>query len=380
MLKHHLRSTVPALAVAAVSALVMVTCARQAPGSSEVAESAGGRSAVPDPAVTAVQGPSWLHHLGLEVSRTHMGEMGGTSAPPAGDVGVEPTLLEQGEEGERSTPGGMMGSGRGGGMMGGGRGGGMMGGGRGGGMMGSGRMGSGMGGTMGRFYSRLREGGDRALALLGEEFDLTGGDLYRLDCQSCHGPSGEGAPPEIKSLLDPVRGASAVAISARMKKLGRDISEEMADQLAAQGEATIRKRLAEGGEKMPAFEHLRGDEIDGLLAYLKTLADVPGADGAAVRVPQTAARVGEHLVKGTCHICHDATGPGGHMAMMSGAIPSLASFTETSSPGAMAHQVRYGSAPMMRMMGGPSMPALPYLTADEVAAGYFYLAAYPPNP
>jgi len=32
---------------------------------------------------------------------------------------------------------------------------------------------------------------------------LRGADLYRLNCQSCHGETGQGAPPEINSLINP---------------------------------------------------------------------------------------------------------------------------------------------------------------------------------
>ncbi len=258
----------------------------------------------------------------------------------------------------------------------------MTGGGRDGMGMGPGMMGGGSGvdGVMHRFLGRYRSDRESAMTLLNEEFEVTGGDLYRLNCQSCHGPGGEGAPPEIKSLLDPVRGASASAITARMEKMGHPISKAMAAQLAAQGEATIRKRLSAGGQKMPAFAHLRGDEVDALLAYLRRLAGGGGPTAEPRLVRETAARVGEHLVKGTCHVCHDAVGPGGHRAMMEGRIPSLASFPADEALGSVVRQVEDGSAPMMRMMGGAEMPALPYITPEEVAAAYFYLEAYPPRP
>jgi mono/diheme cytochrome c family protein len=37
---------------------------------------------------------------------------------------------------------------------------------------------------------------------------LHGSDLYRLNCQSCHGPLGHGAPPEINSITGPVQATS----------------------------------------------------------------------------------------------------------------------------------------------------------------------------
>lgn len=44
-------------------------------------------------------------------------------------------------------------------------------------------------------------------------------------------------------------------------------------------------------------------------------------------------------------------------------------------------QVEYGSPEMMgMMMGAQRMPAVPYLTEEEVAAGYLYLADCPPKP
>src|ERR1700687_646945 len=37
---------------------------------------------------------------------------------------------------------------------------------------------------------------------------LYGSDLYRLNCQGCHGMSGAGGPPEINSVINPVRATS----------------------------------------------------------------------------------------------------------------------------------------------------------------------------
>jgi hypothetical protein len=46
----------------------------------------------------------------------------------------------------------------------------------------------------------------------------------------------------------------------------------------------------------------------------------------------------------------------------------------------VVQQVRYGSPEMMGMMGGPGMPALPYITDEEIAAAYFYLNRFPSSP
>jgi mono/diheme cytochrome c family protein len=202
-----------------------------------------------------------------------------------------------------------------------------------------------------------------------------------LNCQSCHGPAGTGSPPEINSLIGPVQGSSISFVKERLEKLGKNISDQLARKLALDAENSIRARLKNGGKKMPPFRHLRGDEVDALLQYLRDLAGVPRHNEKDVLVPQSVARVGEHLVKGTCHTCHDATGPGGgHMAMMSGIVPSLASFPQQQSMQEVIRQVEDGSSGMMMMMGGATMPAFPYITEDEAAAAYLYLVEYPPQP
>jgi hypothetical protein len=53
---------------------------------------------------------------------------------------------------------------------------------------------------------------------------LYGSDLYRLNCQGCHGESGLGAPPEIGSVINPVRATSSVLVSERMKQAGMEIN------------------------------------------------------------------------------------------------------------------------------------------------------------
>lgn len=313
------------------------------------------------PPVTPVSGPSWLHHLGLQVSVSQMGRMGGSEAPPASPR-REPALEGAGEEG-------------------------------------------GLAGIMHRFLGLYRSEPQRADSLLEERFTLSGADLYRLSCQSCHGPRGEGAPPEIHSLIGPVQATSTEHIIEAMKARGTPIERSMAEQLASQSEDALRQRLEKGGEKMPPFPHLQGEEVEALLGYLRQLAGLPPGRSSDLLVPQSAARVGEHVVKGTCHICHDATGPGGHHAtMMEGIIPSLASFPRDYSLNAVLHQVADGSSPMMRHMGGMGMmggrggmgmgrgmmggsaqgepelmPALPFLTEEEVAASYFYLGEVPPH-
>ncbi len=213
---------------------------------------------------------------------------------------------------------------------------------------------------------------------LSETFELIGADLFRINCQSCHGPEGRGAPPEIPSLIGPVQGTSAALIQRRMEQRGTPISPEMAVQMAGQAEKAIRDRLQKGGEKMPGFLQLRPKEVTALLGYLGQLAVVPGKERLAP-VNESAAHVGEEVIKGTCHICHDATGPGGSRMtiMMREIIPSLASLPEYQSLDGVIQQVHYGTR--MMMMSQNRMPPFPYFTDEEIAAAYLYLRAYSPS-
>jgi mono/diheme cytochrome c family protein len=243
-----------------------------------------------------------------------------------------------------------------------------------------------MGGTRTPPAPPREQGGEGRSA----SFLLTGADLYRLSCQSCHGPAGSGSPPEISSLIGPVQGTSVAMIARRMQARGVEVDPDLERQLADEAERDLRDRLQNGGKAMPPFHYLRADEVDSLLAYLDQLAGVPAGPRPAPPVSEPAARVGELMVKGTCHICHDATGPGaGHMAMMRGVIPSLASLPQENSLDSLTRAVRYGPSEMMggmgRMgmmsrMGGPQMPPFPYFNDQEIEAAYSYLQAYPPKP
>jgi mono/diheme cytochrome c family protein len=295
-----------------------------------------------DPAdrVTPAHGPSWLKRIGIfDLRASAMGEMGGYDPPPPSPRKEPAFPVETARSGNA--------------------------------------MGMGMGGMMGRSYSNYRLGPAEVERLTAERFLLAGSDLYRLDCRSCHGPNGDGAPPEINSLIGPFQGTSPALLEERMKKLGRPIGGKLAKDLAAQAEENIRQRLQNGGKKMPPFRHLDREEVNALLRYLKAHVGAPEPQGKEMLVQQSVARVGEHLVKGTCQICHDATGPGiGRMGMMRGIIPSLASFPWEQSMQSIVWQVELGSR--MMMMGGQRMPAYPYITAEESAAAYLYLLQYPP--
>ena len=211
---------------------------------------------------------------------------------------------------------------------------------------------------------------------------LHGSDLYRLNCQGCHGESGFGAPPEIGSVINPVRATSSVLVSERMKKAGMEISRRQTAELVSQSRDLLLKRLHEGGQDMPSFHYLREAEIRSLVAYLKQLAGVPGAEHEQVAIQESHDRIGELIVKSTCHTCHGATGLNPTSAeLFEGAIPPLNVLPVRVNRARLVRKVTSG-APVV--MGTPSsvyrgrMPVFGYLSENEAADIYQYLTRYPP--
>src|SRR5580704_7800150 len=209
---------------------------------------------------------------------------------------------------------------------------------------------------------------------------LRGSDLYRLNCRGCHGEAGLGAPPEINSVIDPVRATSVPLVLERMKKAGMDMTPAAASELAKQAQDALLQRLHNGGQSMPPFPHLDEAEIHALIAYLRQLAGVPGA--AQLTVTEPPERIGEHIVKSTCHTCHDATGQNPTPEQLEdGAIPPLQTLTTRTDEIQFIRKVTAG-APIL--MGNPAtlhrgrMPVFYYLTRDEAADVYLYLTNNPP--
>jgi len=169
----------------------------------------------------------------------------------------------------------------------------------------------------------------------------------------------------------------------RMEERGRPISAAFAEELALGSRGDVLTQLRDGGEKMPAFDHLDRTEANAVLAYLDLLANVPAAEHPQITIVEAASRVGEHVVKSTCHVCHDATGPWpGPEALMSGAIPSLTSLVRQRSVADVIQKVRHGAPVIMgrtQMAYRGRMPLFDYLTDSEVSAAYTYLLAYPPT-
>ena len=175
-------------------------------------------------------------------------------------------------------------------------------------------------------------------------FTFSGGDFYRVSCRACHKPDGSGAPPEINSLIGPVQSASAQWMSQRMRAMGRPVDPSFIRQLASGTEADLRKRLNVGGHNMPSFAHLSDDEYAVLRGYLDEMAGVPAVKRQPLHITEQAVRVGELIVKGTCHICHDAIGPdNGPTTVLSGIIPSLASISHQKTIAQFVQKVRAGA-------------------------------------
>ena len=212
---------------------------------------------------------------------------------------------------------------------------------------------------------------------------IRGADLYRMNCQGCHGESGLGAPPEINSVINPVRSTSVALIMARMKMVGMDVSPATASDMAKQSKAALLQRLHQGGHDMPAFSHLSEPEVRALVAYLNQLAGVPGAERQQVTVRVSRIHVGEHIAKSTCHICHSASGADPNpQQILDGAIPPLSTLNGREDLSEFVSKVTQG-APVL--MGSPPllcrgrMPVFGYLSEDEAEDVYLYLTLYPPR-
>ena len=210
-----------------------------------------------------------------------------------------------------------------------------------------------------------------------------GSDVYRLNCRGCHTGSGQGAPPEINSVINPVRSTSVQIIMNRMKKAGMDMSRANAAVLAKQANAALLDRFHKGGQDMPPFPQLSAVEVGSLIAYLKLLAGVPGAERQQIAITESPSRVGEQIVKSTCHICHNAAGPNPNaQQILEGAIPPLSTLTMRTSLPEFVRKVTAGNpismgAPLQTFRG--RMPVFDYLSQDEAANAYLYLTLYPPQ-
>jgi mono/diheme cytochrome c family protein len=212
---------------------------------------------------------------------------------------------------------------------------------------------------------------------------LTGADIFRFECRPCHHADGSGTPPEIPAIGGPIQATSATLMERRMRERGRPISAAFARELASGSEKDLLDRLKKGGQKMPSFGYLTDSEVRALLGYLDVLAGVPGSAKTA-NVTEPNARVGELVVKGTCHVCHDATGTWPDPEeILQGSIPPVAGFTAKKPLSEFIWKVRRGAPVVMgslRLIYRGRMPVFEYLSDVEVASAYLYLIHYPPQP
>ncbi len=212
---------------------------------------------------------------------------------------------------------------------------------------------------------------------------VSGADLYRLSCRGCHGERGEGAPPEINSIIAPVQATSPELILARMKKSGAPISTTVAKQLATQSKTALLNRIHNGGQNMPPFPQLTPVEVQALIAYLDLLVGIPGSESKQIAVEMPVAHLGEDLAKATCHTCHAATGPNPTPdEMLHGAIPPLAVLPKRLDLEQFVQKVTVGRPIVMGNLDlqyRGRMPVFYYIKSDEAAAVYLYLERYPPS-
>jgi mono/diheme cytochrome c family protein len=192
---------------------------------------------------------------------------------------------------------------------------------------------------------------------LARGFELRGADLFRLNCRACHGPAATGS----RSGVPPLHGALQPGKEPTPGGLGPELA--------------VRHRLLVGGRVMPPFDHLDSEEVALLLGYLRSLAPgAPAPRDESLRRP--AARVGEHLVKAVCQICHDAVG-GAARQPLDRAVITLADIPERFSVREFVRKVRSGAAHTGDAKG--RMPRFDYFSDAELEAAYVYLTAYPPR-
>jgi mono/diheme cytochrome c family protein len=217
----------------------------------------------------------------------------------------------------------------------------------------------------------------------GQSAVLTGADLYRLNCQACHRAEGTGSPPEIKSILDLVQGSSFEFVRRHLLQEGVAASPTTIRTQVNAARKELYRRIREGGERMPPLAHLDQADISVLYAYLSEVARTPDSKGHSPRSVSWA-RLGEHVVKGTCHICHDATGPRPtpDAMLLKGVIPPMTVLIADNPQVDFIRKARSGAPvfegrPLFHYRG--RMPVFYYLRDEELAAAYDYLVSYPPQ-
>src|SRR4051794_12030527 len=140
---------------------------------------------------------------------------------------------------------------------------------------------AGVGSRLGRGAAVYGPGGDTKIDALQQSlgvprtFTMTGADLYRLNCQACHLAQGTGSPPEIRSVLGPVQGASLEAVRKRLRDEHQASVNKTAPVEAGKARAAIFARIHQGGRMMPPRDYMRDEDAQALYAYLPHLAGIP---------------------------------------------------------------------------------------------------------
>jgi mono/diheme cytochrome c family protein len=318
--RRRYRAVIPAVVVLGL----LVGSALTRAGGASGGQAAPTTKPTQDPVVTPVAGPSWLNRLGLRYGETTLGRSGATYGPPPAGATYGPP------------PAGP-------------------------------------------------PAGPVSLPLaIGRPVVLTGADLYRLNCQSCHRAEGTGSPPEIKSVLGLVQGSSLELVRRQLRQQGRTGVSSAARAQAGRARRDLHNRVLKGGQRMPPLAHLQEADFVALYAYLTRLAGSPDASPQSQRTVSWS-RLGELVIKGTCHICHDAVGPRPMpQALAYGTtIPPFTTLLEDKPVVDFITKVRSGAAvrtgdPVFHYRG--RMPVFPYLQDLEVAAAYMFLVDYPPQP
>jgi mono/diheme cytochrome c family protein len=167
-----------------------------------------------------------------------------------------------------------------------------------------------------------------------------------------------------------------------MKQEGRAGTGSAARAEAGRAQTDLHNRIQKGGQRMPPLAHLQEADFAALYAYLGQLAGFPDTPTQSRRTVSWS-RLGEHVIKGTCHICHDAVGPRpSGQAVAQGTIPPFTTLLEEKPVVDFVTKVRSGAAvrtgdPAFHYRG--RMPVFPYLRDLEVAAAYQFLVDYPPQ-
>jgi cytochrome c5 len=210
---------------------------------------------------------------------------------------------------------------------------------------------------------------------------VTGADLYRLNCQACHNAEGTGAPPEVRSVLPAVQGSSLQMMRQKLREEGRSGADIEARKEASKAKQDLYTRMQTGGQKMPPRAHLQKSEMDMVYAYLTELAGTPDAK-PLVKETLSWERLGENVVKGTCHICHDAVAPRPGQTVLNDRIPAFTTVLATKSVVDFVTKVRSGAQTTMGDVpfhARGRMPVFYYLKDHEVAAAFLFLTMFPPQ-